>query len=144
MMRYSFLLLLLFCISCSSEPKKSESLEIPSFLIGSFEDDYQVSYTISDTLFEMEDHTKIHILEWNVEEQYFVGQNDSLNPYDPLLYSRIDWMEFENMPPFEWGFCMSAYKAVSLDSANSFTSTNRETPKTGCGGYPFSRMKRTD
>ncbi len=90
------LLLILFCIALGCTQKQPTILktELPSFIIGSFEDDYSVSYTISDSLFEMEDHTKIHILEWNMEGQYFVGQNDSLNPYDPLLYSRIDWMQF--------------------------------------------------
>ncbi len=138
------LLLILFCIAfgCSQKQSPVAKNDTPSFLIGSFEDDYSVSYIISDSLFVMEDHTKIHILEWNMEEQYFVGQNDSLNPYDPLLYSRIDWIEFEGMAPFEWGFCMSAYKEVSLDSAIAVTSANRETPKTGCSGYPFSRIKK--
>ncbi len=37
---------------------------------------------------------------------------------------------------------MSAYNEASLDSAKAVSSANRETPKIGCGGYPFSRMKR--
>ena len=141
MIRFLHIMLFVIC-SCSSDQQEKSKPIPPSFLIGSFEDDYSVSYTISDSLFEMEDHTKIHILEWNMEGQYFVGQNDSLNPYDPLLYSRIDWMQFEDMAPFEWGFCMSAYNEASLDSAKAVSSANRETPKIGCDGYPFSRMKR--
>ncbi|MEQ9308347.1 MAG: hypothetical protein RLN90_02770 [Balneolaceae bacterium] len=143
-MRYIILLVLFFGISCTSELKNSESTEIPIFLIGSFQDDYDVSYFISDSLFEMEDHTKLHILKWDIKEQYFVGQNDSLNPYDPLLYTKIEWMEFEDMAPFEWGFCMSVFNASSLDSAITVRTANRDAPKTGCGGYPFSRMKRSD
>lgn len=140
-MNKTLILFIIALSSCSTTKKENESP--PVFLVGNFQDDYEVSYSISDSLFEMEDHTKLHILRWNLEEQYFVGQNDSLNPYDPLLYTRIDWMEFEDMAPFEWGFCMSAYNSISLDSAIAVTTANRKTPKTGCGGYPFSRMKRT-
>lgn len=141
-MRFIVLITVLLFLACSSPRSEPDALELPAFLIGAFEDDYGVNYSISDSLLTMEDHTILHISEWNLEEQYFVGQNDSLNPYDPLLYTRIDWMKFENMLPYEWGFCMSAYNAVSLDSAKAANTAIRETPKTGCGGYPFSRMKR--
>lgn len=140
-MRLTFLFFFLLFLSCTSPKPEIDSIDIPAFLLGEFEDDYGVIYTISDSILTMEDHTMLHISEWNIKEQYFVGQNDSLNPYDPLLFTRIDWMKFENMAPFEWGFCMSAYNAPSLDSAKIVPTANREIPKTGCGGYPFSRMK---
>ncbi|MFV1883664.1 MAG: hypothetical protein ACMZ7B_04200 [Balneola sp.] len=132
---------ILILFSCSS-PEEKSSPTIPGFLIGDFEDDYGVTYAIRDSVFMMEDHTKIHILDWNLDGQLFVGKNDSSNIYDPLLYSRIDWMKFENMGEFEWGFCLSAYNEISLDSARAVSVVNRENPKTGCNGYPFSRMKR--
>ena len=135
-------ILLLLSLACAQNEFRPQT--IPAFLTGQFEDDYGISYSISDSLFTMENHTKLHIREWNTEEQYFIGQNDSLNQYDPLLYTRIDWMEFEGMEPYEWGFCMSAYDAPSADSARAVTTTDRSTPKTGCGGYPFSRMKRVN
>lgn len=142
MIRFLPVLFFIIC-SCSSDRQEKSKPRPPSFLIGNFEDDYGVKYSISDSMLTMENHTILHILEWNLEEQYFVGQNDSLNPYDPLLFTKIDWMTFENMLPFEWGFCMSAYNAPSLDSAKVTSSADRENPKTGCDGYPFSRMKRT-
>ncbi len=127
-------------LNCSIPQDKITS--VPDYLSGTFEDDYGITYSISDSLFAMGDHTRIYIKEWNFEEQFFVGQNDSSNIYDPLLYSRVDWMEFENMNEFEWGFCMSAYNEPTLDSARVINTVNRETPRTGCSGYPFSRMKR--
>ena len=128
-------------VACSSSPENN-SLLIPDFITGDFEDDYGITYSISDSVFEMGDHTKIYILDWDLEEQFFVGQNDSSNIYDPLLYSRIDWMKFEQTGEFEWGFCMSAYNETTFDSTKSVESVNREAPKTGCNGYPFSRMRR--
>lgn len=137
----SFIPFFLF-LSCSNiEPSKTKE-KIPDFLIGSFEDDYEITYSISDSIFAMEEHTIVHISEWNMEERYFIGQNDSLNQYDPLLYTRIDWMTFEGMEPFMWGFCMTAYNVSSVDSARALTAPDRENPKKGCSNFPFSRMKR--
>ena len=135
-----FFSVLLACTPKTQSPDSTEHT-VPAFITGQFEDDYSIRYSISDSLFTMEDHTRLHILEWNPEEQYFIGQNDSLNTYDPLLFTRIDWMQFEGMDPYNWGFCMSTYNAVSLDSARLVSGIDREHPKTGCGGYPFSRMK---
>ena len=135
-----FLLPLLLLLGCTQQQSVPPVSPIPTFLIGNFEDDYDVHYSITDSTFSMEDHTLIHVLDWNVENQFFIGQNDTSNIYDPLLYSRIDWMIFENMGAYEWGFCMSTYNAATLDSAYS-ASANRAQPKTGCNGYPFSRMK---
>lgn len=140
MNKFALFITCVFFFCASPIPEKVSS--ISEFMRGNFEDDYRVTYSVSDSVFKMEEHTKIHIVEWNLEEQFFLGQNDSSNIYDPLLYSRIDWMKFENMGEFEWGFCMSAYNEISLDSARAVSVVNREDPKTGCNGYPFSRMKR--
>ena len=98
----------------------------PGYLLGSFEDDYSIQYELNDKVFLQKPSTRFHILKWNIEDQYFIAKNDSLNPYDPKLYTRIDWVTFNNMSPFLWG---------NIDTVD------RENPKTGCNGYPFSRMK---
>ena len=38
-------------------------------------------------------------------------------------------------------FCISAYKEPTIESAEAVKVVDRATPKTGCNGYPFSRMK---
>lgn len=124
------------CFSCTSTTQK-----VPDYLIGSFQDDYNIEYELSEKLFFQKPGTRFHILKWNIDDQYFIAINDSLNSYDPNLYSRIDWVEFEGMEPFEWGFCLTAYKAATPDSAEAVTIADRNNPKTGCNGYPFSRMK---
>lgn len=124
------------CFSCASTTQK-----VPDYLIGSFQDDYNIEYELSEKLFFQKPGTRFHILKWNIDDQYFIAINDSLNSYDPNLYSRIDWVEFEEMQPFEWGFCLSAYNAATPDSAEAVTVADRNNPKTGCNGYPFSRMK---
>ncbi|MEO9886728.1 MAG: hypothetical protein ABJR05_04805 [Balneola sp.] len=130
------LLGLTYCLSCTSP-----SVNIPESIQGIFQDDYNIEYELTAKVFYQKPETKFHILKWNVDEQYFISQNDSLNPYDPNLYSRVDWMIFENMEPYEWGFCLSDYNAITADSAEAVNVVDRSKPKTGCNGYPFSRMK---
>lgn len=140
-MNYSQILISLFisatlCVSCTSTPQK-----VPDYLVGSFQDDYNIEYELTEKLFFQKPGTRFHILKWNIDDQYFIARNDSLNSYDPNLYSRIDWVKFEEMLPFEWGFCLTAYNAATPDSAEIAAVTDRNNPKTGCNGYPFSRMK---
>jgi len=127
--------MLLFTFCSSSEN------EIPDYLIGEFQDDYNIEYQLSKNSFTLKPNNVFHIVEWNIDDRYFIAQNDSLNSYDANLYSRIDWMKLDDMKPFKWAFCLSAYKAVSADSARSVQIADRSNPKTGCNGYPFSRMK---
>lgn len=125
-----------YCINCTSSSKGA-----PEFLLGTFEDDYKIEYELNENVFFQKPSTRFHIIKWNISEQYFIAKNDSTNPYDPNLYSRIDWVQLENMSPFKWGFCLSMYNASSADSAEIINTADRSNPKTGCNGYPFSRMK---
>lgn len=109
--------------------------------MGTHQDDYKIEYELSKDVFVQKPNTRFHIIKWNIEEEYFIAQNDSLNPYDPNLYSRIDWVKLTGMEPFTWGFCLSAYDAPNADSAEAVNVADRSVPKTGCDGYPFSRMK---
>lgn len=135
----SLVIFVTLCVSCTSNTSK-----VPEYLTGSFVDDYNIEYELTEKVFYQKPGTRFHILKWNIEEQYFIAQNDSLNSYDPSLYTRIDWMKFEEMPPFEWGFCLSTYNAKTPDLAEEAYIPDRNLPRTGCNGYPFSRMKPSD
>lgn len=85
---------------------------------------------------------KYHIIKWNVKEQYLIAKNGSGHKTDENKYTRIDFMTFEGMAPWIWGFCLTAYKAQTDTEAEQTATTDRKNPKKGCNGYPFSRMKR--
>lgn len=115
---------------------------IPAFLKGNFMDDYGIRYTVNDSLWVQHPNINYHIIRWNLAEQYFIARNGDKNPTEQGLYSRVDYMRFENMQPFLWGFCLTVYNAKS-DSLAEFTiKADRQNPRKGCGGFPFSRMKR--
>ena len=72
---------------------------------------------------------------------FLIAQNDSLNQSDANLWTRIDWVKLDSMPPFEWAYCLSAYDAETREEAERTEIANKESPRTGCNGFPFSRMK---
>lgn len=115
---------------------------VPIFLKGNFVDDYNIKYTINDTLWTQHPNIKYHIIKWNIEEQYLIAKNGSGHKQDEEKYTRIDFMTFEEMLPWRWGFCLTAYKAKTDEEAEQTASADRKNPKKGCNGYPFSRMKR--
>lgn len=111
-------------------------------LLGNFQDDYGNRFTITPTDWLHRPRSRYHIVKWDVAKQYAIAQNDSSNPGQPRRWTRLDWMELPGMPPYEWGFCLTAYDAASAADAEATPAARRETPKTGCNGFPFSRMRR--
>ena len=116
----------------------------PPALLGEFGDDYGDEFTVTPTLWTHHPQSRYHIVRWNPADQYLIARNDSTNPSARGKWTRIDWVLLPGMAPYTWGFCYSAYAAPTADSAEATHAVNRETPKTGCNGHPFSRMKRLD
>jgi hypothetical protein len=116
----------------------------PDFMKGKFKDDYGIKYEISDTLWTQLPRTKFRIVKWNVKEQYLIARNGDGNPGEGGLYTRIDFMQFSNMDPWKWGYCLTAYDAKTDAIAESMAKADRKHPKTGCNGFPFSRMKSNE
>ena len=124
--------------------RHASSPSLPSWLKGNFEDDYGIKYTVSDSLFTLLPAAKYHILEWNETEEYIIARNDEKNPGEQNLFTRIDYMQFKNMDPYMWGFCLTTYNAASPAAAKSAPAADRANPRKGCNNFSFSRMKRID
>ncbi|MBL0940320.1 MAG: hypothetical protein IBJ03_15605 [Gemmatimonadaceae bacterium] len=118
--------------------------KIPDQLLGAFTDDYRIKYQITDTLFVQGSRLKYRVLSWNPAEQYLIAQNDQSNPADGGLFTRIDWVLLTDMAPWTWAYCLTAYRAPTADSARATPPAKRDTPRTGCNGFPFSRMQRVE
>lgn len=145
MRAYARLLLPLAVLACSNRTKTAISVAPtpPLFLLGNFEDDYGARFTISAADFFQRSRNHYRIVRWDVANQFFIAQNDSANASNPNKWTRIDWLKLEGMPPYEWAFCFTAYKAATRLEAEATAAAQREAPRTGCNGFPFSRMKRT-
>ena len=108
----------------------------PSFLLGDFTDDYGIKYSITDTSWIQYPDFEISIVTIDTAEMYVLGYNvmDS-------SYTKIDYMPFQNQGEYTWGYCYTTYEQKDQSDALSAANANRATPKTGCNGFPFSRMK---
>lgn len=137
-------ILLLLLVNTSMLQAQHTHLQGPAYNLGNFKDDYGIRYTIDDTLWIQHPKTKFHIIKWNAKEQYLIAKNNLNNPGEAGLYTRIDFMAFENMEPYLWGFCLTAYNAPSDAVAEAVATADRKNPRKGCNGFPFSRMKRVE
>ena len=138
------IILLSFFAACKtpSGAVTNKSGAVSAFLLGNFTDDYNIHYSINDSLWIQHPNIKYHIIQSNVSKQYLIARNDSDNPSDAGLYTRIDYMEFQNMESYKWGFCLTVYNAKTEKDALVTSGADRQNPRSGCGGFPFSRMKK--
>ena len=114
----------------------------PSLLLGDFVDDYGIGHRISADEWLQRPDTRYHVVAWHADAQYLIARNDAGNRSDAGRWTRIDWIALPGMPPWEWAFCLSAWDAPTQAEAERRDIARRDTPKTGCNGYPFSRMRR--
>ena len=111
----------------------------PAFVLGTFADDYGSTYHVTAETWHHRGYARYHIVRWR--PGYLVAQNDAGNPTDGGLWTRIDWVRLDGHGPYGWAFCLSAYDAPTAAAAESTRVARPATPKTGCNGHPFSRMR---
>lgn len=120
----------------------------PALVVGRFDDDYGSRHVITATEWQHGRAAKYHIVEWNTAKHFLVAENDAANPSDPSKWTRIDWVELPPSagtgPNYTWAFCMTAFDAPTRAAATAADIARPETPRTGCNGFPFSRMRRAD
>ena len=114
----------------------------PPPLLGDFVDDYGIGHRIDAGEWLQRPGTRYRVIAWHPEAQYLIARNDAGNRSDAGKWTRIDWVTLPGMPPYAWAFCMSAWDAATQADAERADIARRDTPKTGCNGYPFSRMRR--
>ncbi len=110
-------------------------------VLGTFEDDYGNRFTIVPGMWTQHPRARYRVIKWRADQQFLIAQNDAQNPGEPLLFTRIDWLLLPGSLPYQWAFCLTAYAALSPEAAESAPSAHRDTPRTGCNGHPFSRMR---
>ena len=110
--------------------------------LGDFIDDYGEEYKITPREWLQRPHGRLLVARWEVGGSHLIALNDSSNQYDPGKWSRIDWIKLDGMAPWEWAYCLSAYNAPTPDSAEATHLARPDTPRTGCNGHPYTRLKR--
>jgi hypothetical protein len=138
----AFLTVVVFS-NCTNTAKLTgnEKIVVPAYLLGKFTDDYGITYNITNSVWEQQPGGRYTILKYDSAGRYFIAKNASTNSSDAGLYSRIDIMKFDNMEPYTWGFCYTVYQLKTFAEAEKAAAADRQNPRKGCGGFPFSRMK---
>lgn len=116
---------------------------VPAALLGEFVDDYGIHYAVSKEQWSQGEYARYEIAEWNVEDRFLIVRNGTKNRTEAGLWTRIDWILLPGGADFQWAFCYAVYDAESAQAARLSPSSDRDTPRTGCNGFPFSRMQRT-
>lgn len=137
-----FALPLLVSGIAADEPRNKIAAAVPDFLIGRFRDDYGITYTVTQQYFLQEPAWKYHIIKYDSAGMFFIARNDKDNDWEPGKYSRIDIVKLNDSKTYTWGFCITTFDANTAAEAETKARANRNDLKKGCGGYPFSRMKR--
>ena len=131
-------------VGCASRQRQAvlPTVTLPSSIAGEFVDDYGIAYTITSAEWFQRPRARYHIVKADTTAGYLIARNDEGNPADRGRWTRIDWVRLNGMAPYDWAFCLSAYDAPTMSAAEQVTIARRDTPRTGCNGHPFSRMKR--
>lgn len=115
---------------------------MPTALRGTFVDDYGTRHTVDESLWVYGLRNRYHVVEWSPASRFMVAQNDSVNASDGGRFTRIDWVILPNGDDWEWAFCLATWDAPSARAARAVTLADTTNPRSGCGGYPFTRMRR--
>ena len=132
---------------CARRPARPIATAIPELaadVLGTFDDDYGIRYRIDAERWQQGERTMYLVTSWHAQAQYLIARNAPTNPSAPDKWTRIDWMPLHGMPPYTWAYCLSAYDAPTRDVAEATRVAKRDSPKSGCNGFPFSRMKRAE
>lgn len=130
------------CGPASHESVLPPDLSPASWLMGDFEDDYGVRYSIDSPVWRHGQGAAYEVVEWNTEGRFVLARNGASNPSDAGLWTRIDWVVLDGDPEYAWAYCYAEYRAESVDAARNAESSDRSTPRSGCNGFPFTRMRR--
>lgn len=126
------------------EPGAASPTTAPADLLGTFEDDYGIRYTIGPSTWRQGSGIVYHVVAWDSAGRSLIARNDEQNPSDGGRWTRIDWVRLEDMAPWTWAYCLTVYDAVARGAAESAPAADRASPRTGCNGFPFSRMRRAE
>jgi hypothetical protein len=122
----------LLMTACSHSPE--------AWPTGNFADDYGITYSITDSTWSQQPGSTYQIAEVLEGERSLILKQPATDS-TAALWTRVDWMLFDDMDPWKWGYCYSGWDLASMDAALSTPSADRSTPLTGCGDFPFSRMR---
>lgn len=113
----------------------------PLAIVGIYTDTFGSSHTITDTSWTIQygsyTPSLFSITAYDNTTMVVLAQNDDLNSYFPLLWSRFDWLELDE----HLYYCQTTYNAASESDAASLPRADGSDPtSSGCGGFPWTDL----
>ncbi|MBI5495081.1 MAG: hypothetical protein HY904_08630 [Deltaproteobacteria bacterium] len=109
---------------------------------GSYTDNWNTAHTIAQDTWVMTfsgaSPTTFTIHEYHNDADFLVAQNDPADPYNPSMWSRIDWTY--DATGALW-YCQIVFNAADQATAAANTSAVRTDPgASGCGSFAWNRL----
>ena len=127
--------------ACRTVDRAAADRTPPPEMLGAFGDDYGHRFTITPSRWLQHPAMRYEIVAWHPAGRYLIARAPSDSTGRPVRWARIDWVAMPpSQAPYTWAFCISAYDAPTRAVAESTREARPETPRTGCNGFPYSRM----
>ncbi|MFN0099009.1 MAG: hypothetical protein ACKVS7_10075 [Gemmatimonadaceae bacterium] len=140
MRRVSLLVVLALVLSAASCRVSLGGGSRAPFPTGSFVDDYGSRHEISAVEWRQDAYTRTRIVRSHPTARYILGRSIPRDSTALGGWVRIDWIPLDS-PPYTWAYCIIAYDKPDAASAEAVATAKPETPRTGCNGFPFTRLQ---
>ncbi len=121
---------------CGTDATNVDTLAIVGTYTDEFGGDHQIT---ASTWTSFGGSSVIHIIAYNNERQFLLGQNDAVHSFNPDQFARQDWTDFNG----SLYYCSTVYNGATLDAAYA-GQANASDPRTGgcdaVNNFPWTRL----
>ena len=123
--------------ACAEAPPDDliEPAEAELELIGDWVDDFGGTHSITAETWTMGDSV-FAITQFDNDASWLVAQNDANNPFNPDLWSRMDW----SADGADYWFCQTVFDGADEAAALGATPADSSDLSAGCGGFSWSLL----
>jgi hypothetical protein len=105
-------------------------------IVGSYVDSFMGTHEVTADTWTMAGMGVFHIETWNNDADYLVAQNDTMNEFNPDLWSRMDWTEADG----QLYFCQSVFDAETAEAAEMAEGADASDLTAGCAGFEWTQL----
>ncbi len=111
-------------------------------LVGSYTDEWGTEHAVEPWLWTTDpgvpaSTATYDVVQYHNADRWLIAQNGAANLYNPSLWSRFDWTDFQG----DTFSCQTAYDAATADDALATPAADPTDPTAGgCGGFAWTNL----